>query len=449
MGVYPSMKHLTAVLTVVGLCAGYSLSSYAAETRDTLVRNDRSDVTATGKWIYNDLAKAFDEAKRENKPLLATVRCIPCVACKGFDARVLAYDPQIEDLMKKFVCVRIVQGNGMDLTLFQHDFDLSFAAYFLNPDRTIYGRFGSRSDHKDAEKDISIGGFRKAMEAALELHQQYPKNKQALAGKSPAKPLHSVPEEFPSLQKKYTAKLDYEGKVAGSCIHCHQVREAERIIYRGSSKPIPEDLLYPWPMPDIIGLALDPAEKAKVKSVASNSPAEQAKLRVGDEILSLNGQPMISIADVQWVLHRSPSTATVAGEVLRDGSRVPVRLNLPEGWRRKSDISWRPTSWDLRRMTTGGLVLKDTTTDERKKLNISESALALRVDYVGQYNEHAVGKKAGFQKNDVIVRIDGKDARMTESTLFAYLAENRMPGTRVPATVLRNGKEMELQLPMQ
>ena len=42
-------------------------------------------------------------------------------------------------------------------------------AYFMNPDKTIYGRFGSRSNHDQAEKDISIEGFRKAMLAALAL----------------------------------------------------------------------------------------------------------------------------------------------------------------------------------------------------------------------------------------------------------------------------------------
>ena len=48
--------------------------------------------------------------------------------------------------MDQFVCVRLVQANTIDLTRFQFDFDLTFAAFFLNADLTIYGRFGSRSD---------------------------------------------------------------------------------------------------------------------------------------------------------------------------------------------------------------------------------------------------------------------------------------------------------------
>jgi hypothetical protein len=37
--------------------------------------------------------------------------------------------------MEQFVRVRMVQGNGMDLSLFQFDYDLTFAAFFMNSDK--------------------------------------------------------------------------------------------------------------------------------------------------------------------------------------------------------------------------------------------------------------------------------------------------------------------------
>jgi hypothetical protein len=64
---------LAAVLLFVGLSQGIS----AAENRDTKVRNDKSQVEATGKWIYNDLEKALNEGRRAGKPILVTLRCIP------------------------------------------------------------------------------------------------------------------------------------------------------------------------------------------------------------------------------------------------------------------------------------------------------------------------------------------------------------------------------------
>ena len=67
----------------------------------------------------------------------------------------------------------------------------------------------------------------------------------------------------------------------------------------------------------------------------------------GDEIVRLEGQPLLSIADVQWVLHRAdPEGASLKAEVRRDGRPVEVTLTLPKGWRRHDDLSWRASSWD-------------------------------------------------------------------------------------------------------
>src|SRR6476646_8670625 len=93
-----------------------------------------------------------------------------------FDEQVVRRDSQVADLMDQFVCVRIVQANGMDLSLFQFDFDLTFVAFFMNADTTIYGRFGSRSDRKEAAKEITLEGLRKALSGALDLHKGYPGN---------------------------------------------------------------------------------------------------------------------------------------------------------------------------------------------------------------------------------------------------------------------------------
>ena len=361
------------------------------------------------------------------------------MACAGFDGQVVRHDTRIENLLKQFVCVRLVQANDLDLTLFQFDYDLTFAAFFMNADRTIYGRFGSRSDQKQAEKDISLDSFRKAMAGALELHKGYPKNKGLLAGKQPLPMTVRRPEQYPSLAGKYKPTLDYEGKVAASCLHCHQVREAERLGYRTENKPIPDQSLYPWPMPNVIGLALDAKEKAKVTAVEPGSVAARAGFEAGDAILSLNGQPIISIADVQWVLHHAAAPTSLKTVVGRGSGNVDLIIALPEDWRLKNDIAWRATTWDLRRMAAGGLVLKaDPGTN-----------LALRVDYVGQYHEHAAGKRAGFKKDDVIVRVGNETRAMTESELLRYLLQNKFKGDKVSMTVLREGEEMELTLPMQ
>lgn len=64
----------TLVVVLLGLITP-ALAS--AQDRNTLVRNDRAEVSARGDWIYNDLSQAREEAEKTGKPLLAVIRCIP------------------------------------------------------------------------------------------------------------------------------------------------------------------------------------------------------------------------------------------------------------------------------------------------------------------------------------------------------------------------------------
>lgn len=350
--------------------------------------------------------------------------------------------------MEKFVGVRIVQANGMDLSLFQFDYDLTFAAFFLNADRTIYGRYGSRSDSRQTMREMSMEGFRKSLQAALEIHEGYPANRDSLRGKRGPASRVASPEKYPSL-KKYASTLDLTGQVARSCVHCHMVSAAERKVLRSSGKPFGDEVLYPWPMPDAVGLELDPRERATVRSVTPGSAAAKGGFRRGDEVLRLEGQPLVSIADVQWILHRAGDSAKLAARVRRDGREVELTLSLDDGWRRGGDISWRTTTWDLRRMATGGLVLEDLPAGDRRQRDLGEERLALRVEHVGQYGEHATAKRAGFRKGDIVVEFAGRTRRMTESDLIVYVLEQKKPGARIPVTVLRGKKRVDLELPVR
>ncbi len=349
--------------------------------------------------------------------------------------------------MDQFVCVRLVQTNGLDLSLFQFDFDLTFSVFFLNADKTIYGRFGTRSSREEATEDITISGFRKALEGALILHKTYPATLQIVAGKRGPAPTFKVPEEYPSL-REYKPTLDYVGNVVTSCMHCHQVHDAQRKLVRSERKPLPDQVLYPWPMPDVVGLKLDPKERAKVEHVEPGSAAERAGFKAGDEIIYLQRQALLSIADVQWVLHNAGPAAQLEAIVRRGQDAVNLTLSLDEGWRRKADISWRTSSWDLRRMAAGGMLLADMPDTERSQSGLDEDSMALFVKHIGLYGEHAIAKNAGFAKNDVLVAVDGKTNRMSETEYFAYVMQNKLPGQRMPMTVLRGGKRIELTLPL-
>lgn len=428
------------LLFVAGIAAG--------QTREEKVRNDKAKVEADGFWIYNDLAKGFAQAKESGQPLVVVLRCIPCEQCVKLDDDLVDQDKRLQSLLEQFVRVRVVSANGLDLSLFQFDTDQSFAVFLLNADGTIYGRFGTRSDQSHWADDVSIEGLAKALEGALALHRDYPKNKAALAAKKGPPPDFAAPEKYPTLKEKYGSQLNYEGNVVQSCIHCHQIGDAQRRFHREQSRTLKDEVLFPYPHPKAIGLILDPQERATVLRVEPGSPAESAGFQAGDAIEQLAGQPLLSMADVQWVLHHTPSSGgEVVAVVKRDGQAANATLDLPEGWRQRDDIAWRASSWELRRMALGGLFSKVLSQELRDELKLPEGRMALRVQHVGQYAPHDGAKRAGFKAGDIVVSFDGHTDFMRETDLLAYALNQVKPGSKVPVEVLREGKEMTLTLP--
>jgi hypothetical protein len=446
------LSRASIALWLLLLAFVFFISSHgSAETvkdREGAVRNDRTAMENDARWIYNDYKKGFSEAKRTGKPLLVVLRCVPCLACAGIDAQVLLQQTDLIPLLDQFVCVRVINANALDLALFQFDYDLSFSTLFFNGDGTIYGRYGSWSHQKNAQ-DKTTASFKRALEGALELHRGYPSNKALLAGKQGGPTPFKTPVEIPGLLGKYKLDLNWDGKVVASCIHCHQISDTFRASYRDKGQPIPQEWVYPWPTPETIGLSLAADQPARIESLAAGSPAALAGLQAGDDILSFAGQPPLSIADISWALHRSPAQGVVTVVAKRGGTQQSIRLELPEDWRSKSDISRRVGTWPLRGMAIGGLVLEDLRDEERTRRDLARDTMALNVKFVGQYGKHAAAQKAGFKKGDIIVMMDGLTRRTTESQLLGDLLAKRQPGEKVKAKVLRETQHVELEMPIQ
>jgi hypothetical protein len=425
------------------------LGAVHAQSREERVRNDRKKVEADGFWIYNDFAKAAAEATQTGKPMIVVLRCIPCVECVKLDDDLVDKDKRVRPLLEKFVRVRLVSTNGLDLSLFQFDYDQSFAVFFLNADGTIYGRFGTRSNHSHWSDDVSIDGLAKALRGALALHEQYPKNKDELAEKKGNTPDVPSPEKYATLRDK-KAKLNYEAPLVQQCIHCHQIGEAQRQPHRDRNEAIPEQILFAYPHPKAVGLILDPRERATVPRVENGTPAAKAGFEKGDVILKLAGQPLLSMADVQWVLHQTDANGgRVKADVRRHERKLELTLTLEPGWRQRDDLSWRATTWALRRMVTGGMLLETMAPDERAKAGLPASKMALKVEHLGEYGPHGAAKEAGFRRGDVIVAVGKHGDWERETDLIAGLLRENKLGDKVDVTVWRERKKKALKLPMQ
>ena len=188
------MRRPLAVLSVVALA---STAVWAKESREEKVRADKARVEADGFWIYNDLAKGMAEATSTGKPLVVALRCIPCEECVKLDDDLVDKDTRLRPLLEKFVRVRLVSTNGLDLAMFQFDTDQSFCVFLMRADGTIYGRYGTRSDRTAWANDVSIEGLSKALEGALLLHEGPPEARAHLLAKQGPAPLFPTPEKFP------------------------------------------------------------------------------------------------------------------------------------------------------------------------------------------------------------------------------------------------------------
>ncbi len=313
-----------------------------AEDAAPVLREKLQDEHAVGAdgWIYNDIARGFAEAKRTGKPLFVTFRCVPCKDCEGFDAEVAKGSELIQQIAaESFVPVRQVEMKGVDLSEFQFDHDLNWAAMFLNADGTVYARYGTQSA-AGADAYNSIQGLANTMRRVLALHEHYPVNEAELEGKRGADKPYQTALEMPGLRNKDKLK----GETArNNCIHCHMIHDAENLAaYENGT--FNDDLLWRYPLPENIGVAINPQSGVRIMKVLAGSVAEKAGLKAGEDVTHVNGQAITSIADIQWVLHGLKNA----------GDRVTVRtdktgehqLQLAQGWK-KNDISWRGSLWSL------------------------------------------------------------------------------------------------------
>src|SRR6266851_78813 len=328
---------------------------------------------------------------------------------------------------------------GVNLDLFDFDFDLTWAGFFLSPEEEIYGRYGGR-DAKSADSRVSLAGLRYAMIEALKSHQRrskilYSKSSldSSLSGRSISRaftdksPGNTV-DQYPAAQRR----------VSSSCIHCHQIYDFRREARQAEGKWRLEEV-WVYPLPENVGLNLDVDEGDRVRKVAVDSPASQAGIQKGDRLRSVNGVRIGSIADVQHGLHRAGTDGEIPISWLRGEKLMSACLTVARGWR-KTDISWR---WSLRGLEpTPWVQGEDLTPEEKAQLGLSENQLAF---YQAAFLSETA-RQAGIRSNDMILGVDGKSLEMTARQFQAYIRLNYKVGDRVTYNLLRVGRRLDLPL---
>lgn len=311
---------------------------------------------------------------------------------------------------------------GVDLRLFDFDYDLTWAALMMNHRGAVLGRYGGR-DESGAETYLTLTGFKRALAAALDAHRRRPD--------APAQrrevPFATV-DAFPAAQR---LKRD-------ACIHCHQVYDFRRewLKEQGTWS---RDQVWVFPPPRNVGLLLDTQRQNLLRDVLPDSPAAQAGLQAGDVLLSVGQVGTNSFADVQYALHQAGEQGPLAVRWQRGTRTLSGRLTLPAGWR-ESDISWRASMWGL--SPPPCVHGQDLAVEEKRRLGLDPQQLAFRQ---GRFVP-VQSRRAGIREGDIIYGIDGRQLKMTMLQFNVYVRLHFRPGDRIVFNVLRDGRRIEIPM---
>lgn len=336
--------------------------------------------------------------------------------CASIDEQVVRLHPEIAAAADKFVRVRLVKVAGVDLRLFEFDNDLTWFAFFLNADESIYGRYGGR-DPTDAEARISTKGLRYAMDRALEAHKTPP----------PPKPLGGKPLRA----EDYAAASRHRG-----CIQCHNINEFRRADAKAAGT-WDRNSIWVYPLPENVGLTLDIDVGNRVKSVKPGTAADKVGMKPGDFVSRLNGYSIASFGDASFALHKAPWKGSIPIAWTRGGKDQSATLEVADGWR-KTNITWRPSMLDI--LTSTPFSADDLTPAEKKQLGLAEARAAIRQDAT----VHSTLKASGIQGGDVIVGFDGQSVDGKIDELLGYVRRNYLVGDTITINVIRGGKRVDL-----
>jgi len=315
-----------------------------------------------------------------------------------------------------FVCLRITSMLDVDFNLFKFDWDQTWAGFFMNAQGYIYARYGIRKEH-DGEKSVSIPGLLDTMRKALEIHKKE-------SAKAPPAWKPQTIQDLPSFKK--------DPQAPKGCAHCHHAwtytRKNEMDL--GQWK---REKLWVYPLPENLGITLDLDQNTLVK--ASTGMAAKAGVKEGDRIKAVNGQRVVSPADIAFILNGIDKGA-VKLDLDRDGAPASASMSVSGVDWRKRDISWRESVNVLSPQT--GFWAPDAKPDERTQLGIAADGIALKVRMITPVG---AAKAAGLLVDDVIVSVDGKTKDMSYNEFTQHVWMDKNPGSVLQLIILRKGKQ--------
>ncbi|HOD67794.1 MAG TPA: PDZ domain-containing protein [candidate division Zixibacteria bacterium] len=182
---------------------------------------------------------------------------------------------------------------------------------------------------------------------------------------------------------------------------------------------------------------------AVINEVVEDSPADQAGLKNGDVIISLNGEKITDSDDLIDVLHEASPGDRLELVVIRDGKEQSV--SVVAGARSEEDDNLYGTfrsyfdggnhsAYTLSgaKQTYLGITLNDLTDQLGGYFGVADGKGAL----VSEVAEDSPAERAGLKAGDVVIEIDGE--KVADASEVTEAIRDREAGDKVVITAIRN-----------
>lgn len=445
----------TLLIALTAAMGGSLLTS--AQDRPTI--NVATDALATAtveipeprkqhEWLEDkDIEDALKLARKENRPVFATVRCLPCKQCSWIDGAIMKPTPELEAKMQNFVCLRITNMRELDARVFKfeqyQDMDCSWWGWFFDPDGRIYSVYGGIDIDGDKSR-ISVKGLINTMDRVLKYHYHPDRETWNLLGEAPkTRGKADTPLKHDGWKNwaKDNQRADKVLADKKECLHCHEVAEVVRQPLFDKQKFDKQADFYVWPYPENIGLELDLDDGLKIKKVIADSPAHKASMQAGDRVDAINGELVFSSTDVRRILNGLPFGDCKIEVLTRDsnGEGMLMPLELKGDWR-KYDLGWRKSVAEANIGAHPGFPWP--LAGDRKAAGVEAGKLCIK-PYMPKGPAGNAGD-AGLKANDIIIAVDGESPDLVGRAFLAWFRMKYEPGDEITLSVINSGKKRDI-----